>query len=592
MTKSLFSRMMGTYLLIIAVMVVALMGYLPLRVTDYFVKATEQRLTAKGQDFLHVARSFLLGREDYSTTVQLLAIIEQVLDSQSWIVAPNGQILATSPSGGALARGVRLEQSEFAQVMEGQIVSRQGTIRNSNQVMISVAIPVTASHNGGAVIGALFLHAPLVSVQATALVVRRQIMLTALVAMLIALGLALRFSRSLSQPLGLMNKAALAMAQGDFTRRVESSHEDEIGQLANSFNFLAGSLQHSILSLKTEKGRMENLLTSLTEGVVATDESGSLTLFNPAATQLLELDVFPQVGSRLSEMDLPEELTQWMSAEGSDQVATRTLLLGDDRVLAVTISPITDTESRTTGKMAVLQDVTEAHRLEQQRRDFVANVSHELRTPLTSIRGFVEGILDETIPMSAAPRYLNIIHRETIRLSRLIHELLDLSHIESGRTILHREPITLNSMITALATQARTATRQEQLHLRLALEASDPVVDADPDRIGQVLLNLITNACKFTPPEGSVTITTQVEGERLALQVADTGTGIPPEDLPHVWDRFYKADRSRSKEGVGLGLAIVKSLIEAHGETITVTNVEPHGAVFTFYLPLAYQAEA
>ncbi|MGE5654222.1 MAG: ATP-binding protein [Bacillota bacterium] len=587
MTKSLFSRMMVTYLLIIAVMVMALTVYLPGRVSAYFVRATEERLTTKGQEFLPLARNFLLGRQDYSTTIQLLAVIEQVLDSNTWIVAPNGQILATSPAGGALARGVRLEPSELAQVMEGQVVSRQGTIRNSSQVMISVGIPVTTNQNGGTVIGALFLHAPLVNVQATALVVRRQIMLTALAAMLIALGLAFSFSRSLSQPLGLMNKAALAMAQGDFSKRVDSSHEDEIGQLANSFNFLAGSLQDSIASLKTEKGRMENLLTSLTEGVVATDEHGALTLFNPAAAELLGLDQAPQTGSQLSKTELPAELAQWMTAEKTDQVMTKTLQLGEDRVLAVTISPVADTEGRTTGQMAVLQDVTEAHRLEQLRRDFVANVSHELRTPLTSIRGFVEGILDETIPMSSAPRYLNIIHRETIRLTRLIHELLDLSHIESGKTVLHREPITLNSMIISLATQARAATRQEQLHLRLALDDSDPVVDADPDRIGQVLLNLITNACKFTPSDGSVTITTRIEGDHLTVQVADTGPGIPPEDLPYVWDRFYKADRSRSKEGVGLGLAIVRSLVEAHGESITVSNTEPHGAVFAFQLPLA-----
>lgn len=592
MTKSLFGRMMVTYLLVIAVMVTALAVYLPLRFSDYFVEATEQRLTTKGQEISPLARNFLLGRADYATTVQILSVMEQMLDSHTWIVAPNGQILATSPAGGALLRGVRLGPDEIAQVMDGQIVTRQGTIRNSDQVMISVGIPLTATASGGPIVGALYLHAPLVNVQATIRVIRRQIMLTALAAMVIALGLAFGFSRSLSQPLGLMNKAALAMAQGDFSRRLETSHEDEIGQLASSFNFLASSLEQSIASLQTEKGRMENLLTSLTEGVVAIDERGELTLFNPAATQLLGLGVAPQPGSPLNEAALPAELAQLMTAEFGDQVVTKTLQLGDDRVLAVTISPITDAQARMTGEMAVLQDVTEAHRLEQLRRDFVANVSHELRTPLTSIRGFVEGILDETIPMSASPRYLNIIHRETIRLTRLIHELLDLSHIESGKTILHREPITLNSMITSLATQARTATRQDELHMQLCLEADDPVVDADPDRIGQVLLNLITNACKFTPPGGLVTITTRSEGERLAVQVADTGPGIPPEDLPYVWDRFYKADRSRSKEGVGLGLAIVKSLIEVHGETITVTNAHPHGAVFTFHLPLADQAEA
>lgn len=586
MTKSLFSRMMITYLLIIAVMVMALMVYLPLRISSYFVDATEKRLTTKGQEFLPLARNFLLGRENYSTTVQVLGVIEQVLDSYTWIVAPNGQILATSPGGGALLRGVRLEPSEIAQVMEGQIVTRQGTIRNSNQVMISVGIPVTTGQNGSPVIGALFLHAPLIVVQATSLVIRTQIMRTALIAMLIALGLALNFSRSLSQPLGLINKAALAMAQGDFSRRLDADHEDEIGQLASSFNFLAGSLQQSIASLQTEKSRMENLLASLTEGVIATDQRGELTLFNPAAAQLLGLALPVSEGSQLSTIGLPQNLTQWMTDEGGDQVVIKTLHLDEDRVVAVTISPITDTAARTTGKMAVLQDVTEAHRLEQLRRDFVANVSHELRTPLTSIRGFVEGILDETIPMSAAPRYLNIIHRETVRLTRLIHELLDLSHIESGKTILHREPITLNSMISSLATQARTATRREQLRLRLALDESDPVVDADPDRIGQVLLNLITNACKFAPPDGVVTITTRREGARLAIQVADNGQGIPSEDLPYVWDRFYKADRSRSQEGMGLGLAIVRSLIEAHGETITVSNAEPHGAVFGFELPL------
>jgi two-component system sensor histidine kinase ResE len=261
--------------------------------------------------------------------------------------------------------------------------------------------------------------------------------------------------------------------------------------------------------------------------------------------------------------------------------------MSGDMVLALTVSPVFDANDEVTGKVVVLQDVTEAHRLEQLRRDFVANVSHELRTPLTSIRGFLEGILDETIPMSSAPRYLNIIHQETLRLTRLIHDLLDLSHIESGKLHLNRRSITLNAMIESLTWQARSATHQESVTINLDLDPTDPPVYADPDRIGQVILNLVTNAFKFTPSEGSVSVRTRSEDGKLCVQVQDSGSGIPPQDLPYIWDRFYKADRSRSKEaGFGLGLAIVKSLIEAHGETITANQAPGGGALFTFFLPL------
>jgi two-component system sensor histidine kinase ResE len=397
-------------------------------------------------------------------------------------------------------------------------------------------------------------------------------------------------ARSLSRPLHRLSLAALHMARGDYATRITEKRDDELGQLGQSFNLMAVSLETSIRTLKDERDRIRNLIHALTEGVIATDSELRILLLNPAAAEYLGLDLQGSIGRSVVSLPLPKMLKEQLT--NSALIPQSSIVtVSEQLALGVTTSPLSDPYGNLSAQIAILKDITESYRLEEQRREFVANVSHELRTPLTSIRGFVEGMLDHTIPEQQNERYLNIIHQESIRLTKMIHELLDLSHIESGRLQLHPEVVELRPLLQGIWLRTRVAAGREDISLELTLSPAEPVILADPDRIEQIFINLLSNAMRYTPEGGTITIAslplTENGLDKLVIEITDSGAGIDPENLPYIWDRFFKADRSRSSGGTGLGLSIVRSLVEAHQETIWAENRPPLGACFAFTMKRA-----
>jgi two-component system phosphate regulon sensor histidine kinase PhoR len=244
---------------------------------------------------------------------------------------------------------------------------------------------------------------------------------------------------------------------------------------------------------------------------------------------------------------------------------------------------------RGTVGLVVLHDLTDIRRADQVRREFVSNVSHELRTPLASLKLLVETLQEGAIEDEAAARgFLERMNVEVDGMTQLVRELLELSRIESGRVSLKIEPVSVEALLEPAVERLRPQAERADLSLQVLLPAEAPLVLADADRIGQVLLNLIHNAIKFTPAGGTITVAAVSRDGQMAVQVADTGVGIPPDDLARIFERFYKADKARSSGGTGLGLAIAKHLVQAHGGAIWAENRTGHkGALFTFTLPLA-----
>lgn len=585
--RSLFKKLFVSFVLVALVTVFSLGVFLPNQLSSYLTENARSRLEEEARLIIPSISIFFSGRISFDAMQQILTTIEYFSSAQVFLTDRDGQILVTSAGYAANVRGQFIGDDELSGLLGNNQFSLQGYNLRLATYALTLAFPIhQQTADQMSVVGTLYLETPLDVIGASSAIVQKQALVIVFISFVLALILAYFFSRHIAEPLNALTVAAQSMARGNYAITIPYDEDDEIGDLIESFNNLSRSLQKSIDSLLAEKGRMENLLRSLTEGVIATENNETVVLFNPAAQQLLAIPIDENPnGKKLAALHFPEELYQMMS-EDSSNIVTKILPFPNERFVAATVSPVLDRLGRFTGHVTVLQDITEAHTLELQRKAFVANVSHELRTPLTSIRGFVEGILDDTIPLESSPRYLNIIHKETIRLTKLIQDLLELSFIESGQIKLHRECVPLIPMIQRLAIQCKSATGKEAQKFTIRSDRDEPSVWADPDRLEQILMNLMFNASKFTPSNGAIQIIGVSVDQKMEITIQDSGPGIAPEDLPYIWDRFYKADHSRSKEGTGLGLSIVRSLIEAHEEKISVNNDPLGGCCFSFTMPL------
>jgi len=402
-------------------------------------------------------------------------------------------------------------------------------------------------------------------------------------------------ARALSAPVQELALTAQRIAAGDLASRATVASRDEIGHLAAAFNVMAEQLRQKLDALTEERTKIEAIVSSMSDAVVATDGAGRLLLLNGAARDLLGLrpdDVGRQAADLLGDHAVWRALDR-TARRGTDAAEEFTLGSGgNERLLHLNATPLRAVGGRNAGAVAVVRDVTDLRRAERLRRDLIANVSHELRTPLTSIKGFTETLLagawaDE----QTCRRFLTIIDTEATRLMTLVDDLMALSRLESRAEPMELGPVRLDALLEEAAGRLRPQAAQSRITLRTSL-AGEMIVTADGDRLLQVFTNLIDNAIKFTPEGGTVDVGVKQDGADAVVSVADSGRGIPPDDLPRIFDRFYRVERSRSREagGTGLGLAIAKHIVEAHGGGITVTSRPGAGSTFSVALPLAREA--
>jgi two-component system phosphate regulon sensor histidine kinase PhoR len=335
--------------------------------------------------------------------------------------------------------------------------------------------------------------------------------------------------------------------------------------------------------------RFELLLRSLTVGVIMLDGRGNVVSLNAAAATVFQFGAKPIIGRAIIEVVPSFELDRRVRDALSGHPSRGRIPLGSPsgpRMLTVTTIPL----DGSAGALLIASDETRLHELEQTRRDFVTSVSHELRTPLSSINLMIETILDNDGDAEALDMFLPQVKREVDRMVQLVEDLLDLARAESGRLRLRRENVDLSSVAANIAKTFEP--RAAQLGVKLALTGGVSRIDGDPDRLAQVLVNLIDNALRHTPSGGTVAIDVQPHEGAAQLTVRDTGVGIPYNDLPHVFERFYVVERSRTREaaGTGLGLSIVKQIVEAHGGTISADSEYGFGATFTCVFPASRSA--
>lgn len=412
-------------------------------------------------------------------------------------------------------------------------------------------------------------------------------------ALLIGLAISVLFSILLSKtiilPIQSLTVKAGKIAEGDFGQKIEVRSTDEIGKLTNTFNLMASELKNTLAEIQSEKDKSETILLHMTDGVIAFDKTGELIHINPAAKQLLALSSTDEItfNSLFESADTSIEkilfLPHFKSTER--RITTKTSELN------VHFAPF-KLNDNSSGLIAVIQDITEQERLDKARREFIANVSHELRTPLTTVKSYTETLADSTKDNNMDPElfstFLKIINGETDRMTRLVKDLLLLSKLDCGLNDMHREHFDLGDMIKNLTSRLAFSANEKKQSLIYEPTNALPLYYGNPDRIEQVLINIVTNAIKYTPQNGTVRITTIHMYNSITVKVKDNGLGIPQKDLGHIFERFYRVDKARSREmgGTGLGLAIAKEIVEAHNGTIEIKSKVGSGTEVIITLPL------
>ncbi|HSI68080.1 MAG TPA: ATP-binding protein [Planococcus sp. (in: firmicutes)] len=435
--------------------------------------------------------------------------------------------------------------------------------------------------------GTVFIYQSLEVMDRTAERTTNIVFLSAIIAFLLTTFFAFFLSTRITSPLRKMREGAFELAKGNFDTKVKATSRDEIGQLATAFNQMGRQLKHHVEVINQEKEQLSSILTSMTDAVITFNQDRTILLSNPPAEKLLQHWFFkngstegqplpPEMKHMLDHvLDFQEEIEEEIEMEGA--------------YYAINFSPLYSGDS-IRGAVAVLRNMTEQHRLEKLREDFIANVSHELRTPIAMLQGYGEALLDDVGTSEEERREMTkIIYEESQRMGRLVTDLLDLARMESGHMRLYKQLVQLNGVFERMTLKFSQVAKENGILLEFETSMDDwAAVELDEDRIEQVMTNLIDNAIRHTPKGGHVTVSVEQELGYAKISVSDTGIGITKEDLEFVFERFYKADKARTlgKGGTGLGLAIASNIIQAHGGKIHAESEVGVGTSFIFMLPL------
>lgn len=411
--------------------------------------------------------------------------------------------------------------------------------------------------------------------------------------MLMALGIsflfALLLSKTILAPIKSLTQKSKRIASGDFESEIEVNGSDEIGKLTETFNQMAHELKNTLNAIQGEKDKVETILRYMTDGIVAFDKTGNIIHINPIARKLMDIsmDNLPTFDKLFADIDIT--ITQ-ISYLGHYESTERKMSINNSE-LSIYFAPFKNNK-KISGIVAVIQDITEQQRLENSRREFVANVSHELRTPLTTVKSYTETLMeiseDDDLNRDMIVSFLDTINNETDRMTRLVKDLLLLSRLDYGINDMYKDYFSVSELMED--TVKRLKRYADEKNQKIVYDPTNtlPPYYGNSDRIEQVITNVITNAIKYTPEGGSIFISTMYMYNSIIIKVKDTGIGIPEESLNHIFERFYRVDKARSRQmgGTGLGLAIAKEIVEAHSGTISISSVPDYGTDVMINLPV------
>lgn len=501
-----------------------------------------------------------------------------VVNSQSRIIGTNNNLVEINQ---------RITRDIIQQVLFFDMTKEDDFINENGEYVYVRVDPILDNENN--VVGAIYLESSLEGVYKQLDEINKIFLQGALLAVAISAIIGVLVARSITKPIKEMRRQAQAMAKGDFTQKVNVYGKDEIGQLSEAFNDLNSRLRHSYATIEEERFKLSSVLSNMSDGVIATDQEGSITLINEAAGILLGKNPDDLIGDDLLDvLQLDEKLVDISELrENSSMIID----FSDDHqpfLIRTNFSTVKDDQDAINGFITVLNDVTEDEKVEQERRDFVSNVSHELRTPLTTMKSYLEALADGAWEdKEIAPKFLEVTQNETDRMIRMVNDLLQLSRMDAEEYQLHKEETDFIDYFHQIIDRFGM-NLPETTTIKRELPNKNYQVWIDKDKMTQVLDNIISNAIKYSPEGGKIVLRVENKRHYLLISVQDEGMGIPYDRLEKIFDRFYRADRARTRKlgGTGLGLAITKELVEAHHGRIWAKSREGHGTTIYFTLPL------
>ncbi len=581
-TSPFFRRLFVPYLLLIAgaVFIVGWLG--GDRIRETYLNRTEQRLSDSTLLIGELTRD--ISPANLPRVNEQLRSLGSQIQCRITLMSIDGTVLGDNEADATKMESHRFRPEVISAISqgEGQSIRRSDTIHEN---MYYFARRVNG--DGSARLVRVAVHLKELDAQLAKLY--RGLTITAITAVMIAGALGYYFSARNSLPVVELTKFADAVAHGDLSRRIHGNEAGEIRTMTTALNHMADSISRLITEVTKDQNELQAILATMTEGVIATDSDQKIVQCNAAARHLLGLPMVSPQGRALWEIVRHESILKY-AGEVRTSGQKQTFQIGPiaGRQLEVSVCPLPH-PAGAPGLTIVAHDVTESFQFQELRKEFVANVSHELRTPLTAIKGFTETLSSWAIkdPVKG-PQYLSTIEKHTNQLTNLVNDLLELSRLESRSDLSQRVSVDMDKMLRTLMELFQPLAERKQQTLKQELSDALPAILGVPEYLERAIANLLDNAIKYTPAGGQIVLRASREQNSLHIEVSDNGIGIPAADITRIFERFYRVDRSRSREmgGTGLGLSIVKHVIQVHGGTIDVHSVPGDGSTFRLKIPI------
>ena len=523
--------------------------------------------------------------QDYPTGSSIVEA--RIMDTQ-------GYILGTTNQSQQSVVGTRTTEADAQQVLLTNDVYAYNYTEHENRYWKIVSPISPISGNSGNPLGIISVTTNIESRYTQVKDIGVIFVSSSLIAIVLVIIITFLISQGITKPIAEMKKQTEKIAEGNYTGEVKIYSDDELGQLGQAINDLSFKIKEAQESTESERQRLDSVLRHMSDGVIATDRRGRIVIMNTAALDILNLKSEKVIGIPLLEILPLEERVTFRELLETQQ--ERLIYLeedGEDSMIQCEFSVIQRESGFISGLVCVLTDVTEQQKIERERRNFVSNVSHELRTPLTSIKSYTEALVDGAWEnKEIAPGFLNVIETETDRMMRMITDLLNLSRMDQNRLGLEKEFINMNELVVHIVSRFEMVLQSEpyrdkNYRILTDITQRDLWVELDQDKITQVLDNIINNAIKYSPDGGRIIVRLMETHTDIIVSVSDEGLGIASKDIPHLFDRFYRVDKARSRAmgGSGLGLAIAQEVVQLHGGKIWVNSIENKGSTFFVSLP-------
>ena len=523
--------------------------------------------------------------QDYPTGSSIVEA--RVLDSQ-------GYILGTTNQSQQSVVGTRTTEADAQQVLLTNTVYAYNFTEHDTRYWKIVSPISSTSGNSGNPLGIISVTTNIESRYTQVKDIGVIFVSSSLIAIVLVIIITFLISQGITKPIAEMKKQTEKIAEGNYTGEVKIYSDDEIGQLGQAINDLSFKIKEAQESTESERQRLDSVLRHMSDGVIATDRRGRIVIMNTAALDILNLKSEKVIGiPLLSILPLDEKVTFRELLETQQERLIHLEEDGEDSIVQCEFSVIQRESGFISGLVCVLTDVTEQQKIDRERRNFVSNVSHELRTPLTSIKSYTEALVDGAWESKEiAPGFLKVIETETDRMMRMITDLLNLSRMDQNRLGLEKEFINMNELVLHIVNRFEMVLqsepyREKNYRILTDITQRDLWVELDQDKITQVLDNIINNAIKYSPDGGRIIVRLMETHTDIIVSVSDEGLGIARKDIPHLFDRFYRVDKARSRAmgGSGLGLAIAQEVVQLHGGKIWVNSIENKGSTFFVSLP-------